>query len=732
MVSKNVIKQMGLTGDEYKMIKERLGKNPNYTELGMFSAMWSEHCSYKNSKKVLKLFPTKGKKVLQGPGENAGIIDLGDKIGISIKIESHNHPSAIEPYEAAATGGGGCLRDVFTMGATPVALLGSLRLGRLESSRTRYLLKNISKGFVDYANKVDIPVVGGEIYFDESYEGNPLVNAFTVGLVKHGNITTGKAKGRGSLVLIVGRPTGRDGVEGAALASAGLTEEAESRSSAVALGDPKMGKLLSKACLELIRKGLAVGMQDMGAAGLTCSLSETAYRAGTGMEVDLDLVPKSEKKMTAYETLLSESQERMLVIVRPGNLKKTEKIFKKWGVPATIIGKVTGNKILRIKEKGQVVAEMKPSVLTEAPVYVRKHKRPGYLKKLNSLDLSKIKEPVDYNKAFVEILGSPTIRSKYSLYKSARTDYKDIVVGPGSDAAVMKVPGSKKKVAVTVDGNSTYCLLSPYRGGMICIAEAARNLAVSGAKPLGVTDGLNFGNPHKPEVYWQFRQSVMGISRACRNLDIPVVSGNVSFNNENPKGAVDPSPVVGMAGVIEEGFKVMGQSFKKAGDVIILLGKTKNELGASQYLKKVHNLKRGLPPALNLNTEKKLHKVLLELNKKRLISSAHDCSEGGIATAVAESCIMDSDNMVGAVISGLPFNLRADAVLFSESQSRAVISCSKKLVSKIESIAKKNKVPVKVIGVTGGKSVKILNHKESLIDISLKKLSSVWRKRMSK
>ncbi|MDP8216867.1 MAG: phosphoribosylformylglycinamidine synthase subunit PurL [Candidatus Kaelpia imicola] len=729
-MKRDIIEEMGLSYEEYKMIKKVIKREPNYTELGMFSAMWSEHCSYKNSKKVFKFMPTKGRNVLQGPGENSGVVDMGDEIGVAIKIESHNHPSAIEPYEAAATGGGGCLRDVFTMGARPIALLGSLRLGNLDKPRTKYLLKNIAKGFVDYANKVDMPVVGGEIYFDESYEGNPLVNAFTVGVVKHKDIVTARAKGVGSLVLIIGRATGRDGVEGAAMASAGLTEEATKKSSAVAIGDPKMGKVLREACLELIRKNLVIGMQDMGAAGLTCSTSETAYKASMGMEIDLLSVPRSEKKMTAYEVMLSESQERMLVIIKPKNLSKVEAVLKSWGVPCNLIGKVIKEKVLRVKEGDKIVAEVTPAALVEAPIYTRKFKRPVYMDKISKLNLDEIEQPKSLGDTLLKLLKAPTIRSKESLYKRSKTSAKYINVGPGSDAAVLSVKGTSKKIAVTVDGNSTYTLLDPNKGGQIAVAEAARNLAVSGARPLGITDGLNYGSPYNEGVYWQFRQSVIGMSKAAKELSIPIVSGNVSFNNENPKGSINPSLLVGMVGVISRGVKPMTQNFKSSDNVIILLGSTKNELGGSEYLKTIHGKKIGKAPSINLDSEKKLQRAVLSLIEKNILLSAHDCSEGGLAVAIAESCISGSKK-VGANIE-INSVLRDDLLLFSETQSRVVLSCKSKDADKVLSEAKRIGIPSKIIGHTGGARLRIVKSGKRLLDLEISKLNKAWKENFVK
>jgi phosphoribosylformylglycinamidine synthase len=705
VITKELVEKQGLSMDEYDMIKKRLGREPNYTELGMFSAMWSEHCSYKNSKPVLKLFPTKGKQVIQGPGENAGVVDIGGGLGVVFKIESHNHPSAVEPYAASATGGGGCIRDIFTMGAQPIGLLDSLRLGRLENGHVRYLFKNIVRGFTDYANVVQIPVLGGEIYFDESFEGNPLVNAMTVGIVKNKAIVRARASGVGNLVLIVGGATGRDGVEGAAFASAGLDAEAAKKSSAVAIGDPKMGLILRKACLQLMQKGLVLGMQDMGAAGLTCSTCETSYKANTGMEVDISFVPRKEEGMNAYEVMLSESQERMLVIIDKDKLEEVRKLFAKWSVPVDVIGRVTADGLVRIKDNGEVVAEVPAAALVEAPIYKRKATRPKYLAKVNQLSLASIKPPRDYNGVLVKLLSNPTIASKAWVFKHGNPKVAgDVLLGPGSDAGIAKVPGTKKAIAVTTDCNSTYCYLNPFKGGAIAVAEAARNLVCSGAKPLAITDGINFGNPKNPEVFWQFKQAALGISSACRALNTPVVSGNVSFNNENPKGSVDPTPIVGMVGLIKDKSKTVTQYFKNTGDVIVLLGKNKEEIGGSEYLKTIHGLKRGKCPEINLNLEKRVQKTAQEAIGRGLVRSAHDCSEGGLAVALAESCISNPAKKLGAVINVTGVKIRMDAFLFGESQSRIIVSANPKNAKRILAIAKKNKTPASIIGeVTGGK-----------------------------
>jgi len=723
MITKEMVEKQGLSMEEYEMIKKRLGRTPNYTELGMFSAMWSEHCSYKNSKPVLKLFPTKGKQVIQGPGENAGVVDIGDGLGVVFKIESHNHPSAVEPYAASATGGGGCIRDIFTMGAKPIGLLDSLRLGSLEKERVRFLFKNIIRGFTDYTNIVGLPVLGGEIYFDESYEGNPLVNAMTVGIVKNKAIVKARARGVDNLVLIVGGATGRDGVEGAAFASSGLDEEAAKKSSAVAIGDPRMGKILRESCLELMSKDLVIGMQDMGAAGLTCSTCETSYKAKTGIEIDISLVPRKEDGMNAYEVMLSESQERMLVIIDKDKLEQVRKVFAKWNVPMDVIGRVTDDGMVRVKEYGRVVAEIPAAALVEAPVYHRKATRPKYLSKVNKLNLSDISEPRDCNRILLRLLGNPTIASKAWVFKHGDPKVAgNVLLGPGSDAGIFAVAGTKKAVAVTTDCNSTYCYLDPFRGGAIAVAEAARNIVCSGAKPLAITDGINFGNPKNPEVFWQFKQAALGISQACRALNTPVVSGNVSFNNENPKGSVDPTPIVGMVGLLKNKSKRITQFFKNNQDVILLIGKNKEELGGSEYLKTIHGLKKGKCPALDLNLEKKVQKTVLEVIDKGLLQSAHDCSDGGLAVALAECCISNPVKKLGATVNLGSKQMRKDALLFGETQSRIIVSAKPKNVVKLIQIAKKHKTPISIIGKVGAGRL-IIN---KLINIPVSELYKAW------
>ena len=722
-ITKEIIEKEGLTMEEYEKIKKLLGREPNYTELGLFSAMWSEHCSYKNSRPILKLFPTKGKQVIQGPGENAGIVDIGEGYGVAFKMESHNHPSAVEPYEASATGGGGCMRDIFTMGAKPVGLLGSLRLGRLTNEKVKWLFKEIGRGFSSYANVAEVPIVGGEIYFDESYEGNPLVNAMTVGILKHDEITRAKAAGIGNIVAMIGGDTGKDGVGGAAFASGGLEEGAQQDTSSVAIGDALMGLNLRKASLELIKSGVVVGMQDMGAAGLVCSTSETASKGNVGIEIDISKVRKRVPNMNAYEIMLSESQERMLVILEKDKIDEAREICSKYGVPLDIIGRVKEGNMLTVKEADTVVAEVPAESLTEqAPVYTREERAPDFSK--FKLNLSEVRQPQDYNDVLTKLLSSPTIADKNSIYtKSDSKLFSDVVLKPGeADAAVIKVT-DKRGFGATTNCNGTYCRLNPKLGGEIAVAESVRNLVCVGAKPLGITDCLNFGNPTDPEVFWGFRKCCEGITEACKALDTPVVSGNVSFYNENPKGTVDPTPTIGMIGVVEDISKVITQDFKEEGDTILLLGETKEEIGGSEYLKIIHNLKKGDAPSLDLEKEKALGNVVLAAIKQGLVQSAHDCSEGGLAVALTECCISNPDKKLGAKVNLASDNIREDALLFAETQSRVILSAKQDNTDKILQIAKDNKVSASIIGKVEGDKL-IINE---LINICVSDLDNTWR-----
>lgn len=631
---------MGLTDEEYKRVKQILGRRPNYTETGLFSVMWSEHCSYKNSKPVLKRFPTRGEHVLQGPGEGAGIVDIGDGQAVVFKIESHNHPSAIEPYQGAATGVGGIIRDVFSMGARPIALLNSLRFGELDSPRVRYLFEHVVEGIAGYGNCIGIPTVGGEVYFDPCYNGNPLVNAMCVGLIEHDQIQKGVAKGIGNPVIYVGASTGRDGIHGATFASEELSEDSDAKRPAVQVGDPFMEKLLLEACLELIDSGAVIGIQDMGAAGLTSSSSEMASKAGNGIELNLDLVPQRERGMSAYEMMLSESQERMLVVVQKGREEEVKAIFDKWGLHSAIIGRVTEDGLLRLKHQDQVVAEVPVDSLAEkAPVYHKPSRVPAYYEQYQR------QEPVelhvdDLHETWLKLMAAPTIASKEWVYQQydhmVRTN---TVVMPGSDAAVLRIRGTRKALAMTTDCNARYIYLDPEVGGAIAVAEAARNVVCSGAKPLAITDCLNFGSPENPEIFWQFEKAVDGMSAACQTLDTPVIGGNVSFYNERSGMAVYPTPVVGMVGLIEDIEHITTQAFQAEGDVIFLLGETRAEFGGSELQKIVTGTIEGHAPHLDLEVEKELQACTLQAIQKGYVASAHDVAEGGLAVALAESCI---------------------------------------------------------------------------------------------
>ena len=732
-VDANLAKEMGLTEEEFNEIKKLLGREPNFTELGVFSAMWSEHCSYKNSRKLFRLFPTKGKQVLVGAGEeNSGIVDIGDGLGVAFKIESHNHPSAVEPFEASATGIGGCLRDIFTTGARPVAGLGALRFGSLDNEKVKWLFKEVIKGLAHYANTAEVSAVGGDSYFDESYEGNPLVNAFVIGIVKQASIVKGAASGVGNPVYYIGKDTGRDGVGGASFASKEITEESESQKSAVAIGDPDLGRRLREACLELVEKDLLAGMQDMGAAGLTCSSCETATRSGTGIEIDVALVPQSEKGMTPYEILLSESQERMLAILKEGKEKEAQDILKKWKVNAVKIGKVTDDKIMRVKQNGVVVCEVPAEALTEkAPLYDRETREPAYLKEAQNLNRNEIEQPEDLNQILIALLDSPTIASKESAYQQfTAIDKEQVAVGAGSDAAVIKVKGTNKALAISVDCNSRFCYLNPYNGAMMAVAEAARNIVCSGGRPLAITDGLNFGNPMKPENYWQFAKCIEGLSKACQVLDTPVISGNVSFYNENPKGPVNPTPMVGMVGLIKDGNKYVTQDFKNEADLIVLLGENKADLSGSEYLYQVHQQKKG-NPQIDIEREKSVQEATLSAIELGIINSAHDCSEGGLAITLAESCITKAAQLLGAQIKlDLMKNvdLRIDEILFAEAPSRIVVSLNKDNLNALEKIAEKHSIPLQVLGNVGGENLTVEYKGKTVIDLPLVKLSDTWRK----
>lgn len=666
-----IYREMGLTDGEFAMVEKILGRLPNYTETGLFSVMWSEHCSYKNSKPILRKFPTKGERVLQGPGEGAGIVDIGDEQAVVFKLESHNHPSAVEPYQGAATGVGGILRDVFSMGARPIANLNSLRFGELDSPRTKYLFEEVVAGIAGYGNRMGIPTVGGEIQFDPCYEGNPLVNAMSVGLIDHKDIKKGQAHGVGNPVMYVGSKTGRDGIHGATFASEEISEETKSPD--VQAGDPFVEKLLLEACLELVKSDALVGIQDMGAAGLTSSSAEMASKAGTGIEMNLDLVPQRGEGMTAYEMMLSESQERMLIVVKEGREQEIIDLFAKYDLEAVTIGKVTDDKMLRLTHKGEVVANVPVDALAEdAPVYHKPSIEPEYFRVFQAME-NDIPEVEDYNETLTALLKQPTIASKkwvYEQYDSmARTD---TVVPPGSDAGVVRVRGTNKALAMTTDCNSRYIYLDPETGGKITVAEAARNIVASGGEPIATTDCLNFGNPEKPDIFWQLEKSADGMSAACLALNAPIISGNVSLYNEANGSAIYPTPTVGMVGLIKNLQDITTQEFKGAGDLIYLVGVTKDEFGGSELQKMKYGKIFGKAPELDLETEVKVQSQVLAAIRAGLVASAHDISEGGFAVALAESCMGAKGLGAEVEIAGNPVS-----ALFSESQSRFIVSVKK-------------------------------------------------------
>src|SRR5579862_809864 len=683
-----------LTDEEFDRIRQILGREPNHTETGIFSVMWSEHCSYKNSRPELKKFPTEGPRVLVKAGEeNAGVIDIGGGWAVAFKMESHNHPSAIEPFQGAATGVGGIIRDIFTMGARPVFSLNSLRFGPLSSAKNRRLFAGVVAGIAHYGNCIGIPTIGGEIYFDESYEGNPLVNVFCLGVLRHEEIARGAATGIGNPVFYVGSETGRDGLAGAAFASRELSEASRRDRPAVQVGDPFKEKLLLEACLELLESGCVAGIQDMGAAGLTCSTCETASRGGTGVEIDLARVPVRERGMTPYEIMLSESQERMLIIVKRGEEERVKSIFEKWDLPYADIGRVTGDGMMRVLNNGEVVSEIPARKLAEeAPVYHREA-----APKAPPAPLENPPE-ADPQTVLPRLLSHPAIASKNWVYSQYdHTVRAGTIVAPGSDAAVFLIREADKIVAATTDCNALFCALDPRGGARLAVAEAARNLACAGATPLAVTDNLNFGNPYKPENFWQLREAVEGLAEGCRAFDVPVTGGNVSLYNESPAGAIDPTPTVGMVGLIEDERHITTQAFKQAGDVILLLGGEGSELGGSHYLKVIHGLKAGVPPRMDFVREKSVQAAALALIRSGFVKSAHDCSEGGLAVALAECCI-SGKKPLGAHVQ---LSEATPRVLFNESASRILLSVAGNSAAAALALLEWRGVPARRIGVVG-------------------------------
>ena len=799
-ITPELVAEHNLTPDEYQKILAVLGREPSYTELGIFSVMWSEHCSYKNTRPLLRTFPTKSRKILVGAGEeNAGIIDIGDGLAIAFKVESHNHPSAVEPFQGAATGVGGIVRDIFTMGARPICSVNSLRFGQITNGEGRAgcpqpverrggdtapyqeltaqqiannkrLFAGVVAGIAHYGNCFGIPTIAGEVYFDKSYEGNPLVNAFCLGVLRHEQIARGAAKGIGNPVFYVGPPTGRDGLAGAAFASQDLTEEsAEQQRGAVQVGDPFMEKLVCEACLELLATGAVAGIQDMGAAGLTCSTCETAARAGTGIEIELDKVPQRAPNMTSYDLMLSESQERMLIIVHKGREEEVKRIFDKWDLPWAEIGSVTDTGRMVVKHHGKVVADIPAKkIADESPVYQRDAKEPEYLKEVRAFRLEQIPQTQDAKADLLKLLAWPTIASKNWVYRQYDHMVRDgSAVCPGSDAAVLRIKtdslpelsGGKsapeKLIALTSDGNGAYVYLDPYDGAKIVMAEACRNLACSGAVPLGTTDNLNMPSPMKPELFWQLKESVRGLAEACRAFNAPVTGGNCSLYNQSPNGPIDPTPTVVVVGLIEKPEHVTTQWFKDKGDAIVLLGEPVDAndpllgLGGSAYLQAVHGMKTGTPPRCDLEQAKTLHTTLLGLIQSGLIKSAHDCSEGGLAVCLAESCISQlvargTPRLIGATVdlssvgrassqadgqgdggSSVASPHRLDALLFGETQSRVVITCNSLDTVKVVERAKLMGVPAVQIGWVGGDQL-IIKTGAGEFSVPAEELHDLW------
>lgn len=712
---------MGLTDEEFALVESILGRTPNWTETGLFSVMWSEHCSYKNSKPVLRKFPTEGKHVLQGPGEGAGIVDIGDEQAVVFKMESHNHPSAIEPYQGAATGVGGIIRDVFSMGARPVAMLNSLRFGELDASkRVKFLFEEVVAGIAGYGNCIGIPTVGGEIQFDPCYEGNPLVNAMCVGLIDHKDIQKGVASGVGNTVMYVGAKTGRDGIHGATFASEELDENAEEKRPAVQVGDPFMEKLLLEACLELVKFESLVGIQDMGAAGLTSSAAEMASKAGMGIEMNLDAVPQRETGMTAYEMMLSESQERMLVVVKKGEEQPIVDLFAKYGLDAVSVGVVTDDKMFRLKHKGEIVAEVPADALAEdAPVYHKPSAVPAYYTEFQQIENAE-PEVTDYKETLSALLQQATIASKEWVYEQYDHQVRtNTVVKPGSDAAIIRVRGTNKGLAMTTDCNSRYIYLDPETGGKIAVAEAARNIVCSGGRPLAITDCLNFGNPEKPEIFWQIEKSADGIAAACLTLESPVIGGNVSLYNERSNEAIYPTPTIGMVGLVENLQHATTQEVKHAGDFVYVIGETKTEFGGSELQKLMNGRIFGQAPSIDLEVEAARQKALLQAIQAGLVASAHDVAEGGLAVAIAETTF-GTNLGVNVTLEG-----SATTALFSESQSRFIVTVKPEFAARFEEVV----TDAKQIGVVTEEANIVINSSEQqpLIEGTVAEFQDAWK-----
>ncbi len=725
-VTLELAREHGLTDEEFDKICEYLGRTPTFTELGVYSVMWSEHCSYKNSIAVLKTLPRTGPTLLVGAGEeNAGLVDIGDGLACAFKIESHNHPSAVEPYQGAATGVGGIHRDIFTMGARPVAALNSLRFGSMSEPRVRYLVDGVVRGIADYGNSFGVPTVGGEVCFDKSYQGNPLVNAMSVGIVKHGETASAIAEGVGNPVIIVGASTGRDGIHGATFASEEISEASEAKRPSVQVGDPFTEKLLLEASLEALKTGAVVGIQDMGAAGISCSSSEMSAKSGTGMQIDLDKVPLREDDMSAYEILLSESQERMLIVAQKGREQEVMDVFAKWDLNAVVIGEVVDTGQVSYLRDGKVKADIPADSLVlggGAPVYTRDTVKPEYLDKTGTTDLSPYIDIDDVEGTMLKLLESPNIASKRWVYEQydhmVRTN---TVVGPGpSDAGVVRIKGTKKALVVATDCNGRYVYLNPRKGGQIAVAEAARNVVCSGGKPMAITNCLNFGNPYKPEVYWTFREAVGGMGDACEVFNTPVTGGNVSFYNENPHGAIFPTPVIGMLGLIEDYEKDTTRSgFRTDGDEILYVGASRSGIDGSEYLSFVHDITAGDAPDMDLEFEAKLQDAVLNVIRKGWIASAHDLSDGGLAVALMEKAIFSGK---GARITlDLPGQSTTEQ-LFSEAQSGILLSVAPENMERVRQLLNESGIPVFHLGTVGGERLIV----DDFADIHVDKLREIY------
>jgi phosphoribosylformylglycinamidine synthase len=729
VIDASLLEQHGLKPDEYDRICALLGREPNLLELGLFSVMWSEHCSYKSSRVHLKTLPTTGPRVVQGPGENAGAVDIGSGLCAVFKIESHNHPSFIEPYQGAATGVGGIIRDIFTMGARPIALMNALRFGPLETPLARRLFEGVVAGIGGYGNSIGIPTIGGEIAFDGRYAGNPLVNVLCLGLARTDELVKGAARGAGNPVFYVGAKTGRDGIHGATMASAEFDDRSAEKRPAVQVGDPFMEKLLMEACLEVMRTGAVIGLQDMGAAGLTCATSEMSSRGGAGMDIDVARVPQRESAMVPYEIMLSESQERMLLVVTRGREREVEAVFEKWDLHAVQIGTVTETGRLRIFERGILVGDVPTHALTdEAPLYHRPMAEPSWQRDVQTLDLRTL-TPAPPEIALARLLASPIVASKRWAYRQYdHTVGTNTIAQPGTTAGMSRVKDTTLGLAVSVDGNGRFCFLDPYRGAMLAVAESARNVACAGAEPIGVTNNLNFGNPERPEIMWQLAEAVRGIGDACRALEVPVTGGNVSLYNETDGEAIYPTPVLGVVGLLEDASKIVTRRFQSDGACVVLLGDNRGELGGSEYLAVLHDTVAGQPPVLDLARERALQRLVIHAIRSGLVESAHDCAEGGLAVAVAECCF---DTPYGARIdvAGVADGseaFRVNATLFGETASRIVVSLADAHLERLTAAAAVAGVPASVIGRVGGDRIQFSVDRRAVIDLSRRDADTTW------